>query len=396
MNFFLQYAPRVYTSVVLSIGSALVLFYKARNVLWKASKKNLSLSGGEIKILLIYSKQHFNPSGNSSSHLSFSGTAYWAEYFYELFQKIGNISYVDYNEVELIRTNAGKYNIVAGLSSSGFNLAAKVNPEAYKILIAVNCHPHYRNKIIKQESEYFSKPPTELLNPFKALKSVSVADKIVLTGNSSVKETYLSHGVNEKDIILLAGAADPHRFPSAGHKRQAIRIVYAGPPTLRKGLFRFLDALSIEKIDTNPFVLVLYNVSSESEQEEIKLFIKKKKIEIKVEVHQWLDHKQLLDLFHKSSIAILASHEEGMVFSVLEAISCGCVPLASRWCGIELPNKNQINDVTDYIEVMNKLESLVNNIESELKGVHAISAEIISRKRSTQARLDAFIKDLAR
>ena len=84
----------------------------------------------------------------------------------------------------------------------------------------------------------------------------------------------------------------------------------------------------------------------------------------KIKYREYLTHNELLGHLQDSDIVVLLSLEEGQVYSVLEAIYCGCVPLISKYCGIEVPLEYIVENPRDENEIIKKFENIINNIDA--------------------------------
>lgn len=112
----------------------------------------------------------------------------------------------------------------------------------------------------------------------------------------------------------------------------SIKIIYTGRITLQKGLECFIEALrksrkeiirrfSVEIIGDGPLKEYLRGISVDLQAEGILTFT------------DWLDKQNLLIKYKKAHIFILPSLYEGMSNSLLEAMACGCMVIATNISG---------------------------------------------------------------
>jgi glycosyltransferase involved in cell wall biosynthesis len=322
-----------------------------------SDKKKCSL-GYPLNILLIYSRNHFEPESEVINSMMYTGTGYWGKWFYQSLSKLGEVDYVDLNTPKLI-LKSKKYDLIIGLNSKSFREAVYCNSQALKVLIGVNAHPIFRNEVLLGESKRYKINLTnEIVNPFRQVKNILLADRIMLTGNDEIANTYYRYGVVEKELTLIQGLPDISRFQNLNIERdgEKFKIIYpAGQIGLRKGILRFLEAWAkLEKEIKNISLTILGDVDSAILDTFNKKILPHKNIEIK----GWATHSEYVELLNNHDMVVLLSLEEGQVFSVMEAMSCGCNPLISKYCGINLKEENTIIDTLNINEIVNKIKKI--------------------------------------
>jgi glycosyltransferase involved in cell wall biosynthesis len=352
------------------------IILKNLNIHYYHSRYKSQLS--KINVALIYSKKHFDPEKNSDPTLSMTGTATWAEYFYNYFGSRYKIKYFDFSE----KNSCGNsYQIVCGLASWNFIKLSWKNLGAKKILIKVNSHPLYRNKRILEESKNFRIGLTnECINPFIQLISIWLADKIILTGNDYIKSTYIKNGVNSKKIFPISGGILKNIYIPAfdSRVRKKIKIIY---PTsylgLRKGVLRFFEICDLV-IDQSPIPLeiLITGKSCPELQERIHSVTKKNK---EYEIKHWMSHDDLLAELQSSHIVASCSVEEGQPHGVLEAMATGCIPFVTKSCGIDLEEKFIVSEW----DLRENSIKLLNLIRECAKGDNSIFQSFSDKVRKT-------------
>jgi glycosyltransferase involved in cell wall biosynthesis len=315
----------------------------------------------KLSVALVFSSKHFDPYNNNKGKYINSGSAYWAKYFYNFFISRFNVSYFDINDE---CTGEISYDIILGLVSKNYLKLCKSNKDAYKILFAVNSHPIFRNMVILNECVKFKLPLIlmEVINPFVYLNCINVSDHILLLGNEAIKNTYLTSNVPSDKISIISGTPDNNIFKKKqDYKNSSIKIVYpAGFNGVRKGILRFIESwntISAKHSEVDLTVLGGFDPNVR------KLLIRSIHPHTNIEFIEWLPHSSLVDKLSASDIVVLMSLEEGQVYSVMEAIFCGCIPLISKNCGIDLPEEYIINNPYDQDEITFKLDNIISNIE---------------------------------
>jgi glycosyltransferase involved in cell wall biosynthesis len=320
-------------------------------------------------ILLIYSERHFNPH-DGSVEMRTTGTGYWAKWFYEELSKVGQVEYVDLNRPELI-PSLKSIGLIVGLNSRSFSKAMSLFPEAFRILVCVNSHPLFRNSALLHEADHYRVAlSNEIVNPFRQLGNIAFADKIVVTGNARVARTYLQWGVRRSDLTRIQGVPDSSFFKASTSQqsRKPLSILYpAGDIGLRKGVLRFFDCLPTLMRRGLHFSLTIVGERNSVIDNLLDDILHRY---ASVSVVGWLPHEQYVDLMSRHHFVLLLSLEEGQVFSVMEAMLCGCVPLVSRNCGLSFPEAFTIKDPFDIQEIAHKLLRLASgSFDAESKGL---------------------------
>jgi hypothetical protein len=319
------------------------------------------------RVALVFNRGHYDPTRSRAENerYYYVGSVIWARFFYEYFHARCHVTLIDINSKSPPHE---KFDLIVGLASKAFYDLSKQNVDALKLLFAVNFHPYERNRIIIDECNQQRLPLIlmEMINPFVYGRCIQIASHILLLGNSVVRDSYLLHGINESKITTVSGMVDRCVFrprDPTDHKRSPgrLRIVYpSGFNGVRKGLLRFirpvrdilrhnleLELVILGGFDTSVKNLVDHELES---------------VHSRVRYENWLSHDDLLGVLRDSDIVVLLSLEEGRVYSALEAIFCGCMPLLSRQCGIDLPDAHIVNKVTDEREIYIKLSNIIHGI----------------------------------
>ena len=197
-----------------------------------------------MRILLSYSKFHFNPEVDEESiKYSESSAAINAKTLYKVLKCFGDVDYIDFNEWETV---IGKeYDLFVGINHNFDNILSNVKIKT-SIYYAVNQHPVVRNRILdnfklsNKISEMFPKCLRknkivrkifnyQLYEEYAPeVKSINKANYIICLGNDIVKNSYINQGYQDDRIFLinyeiLKGKAKPKKSFSPSPK-----ILYVG------------------------------------------------------------------------------------------------------------------------------------------------------------------------
>jgi len=149
---------------------------------------------------------------------------------------------------------------------------------------------------------------------------------------------------------------------------QSIRIIYAGRLTLQKGLEGFIEAVrqAKDRIKNNFNVKIIGNGYLEGHLKNISVELCNVDI---ITFSDWVDKKTLIEEYKKAHIFILPSFYEGMSNSLLEAMACGCMAIASDIPGNRELVKNNENGVLFDPGNISKLEDTLVKVLNSGQGI---------------------------
>jgi glycosyltransferase involved in cell wall biosynthesis len=183
-----------------------------------------------------------------------------------------------------------------------------------------------------EESALVRVPTQEEVSGFEA--GIARADKVAVIGNDCVADTYRRHGVSESKLVTLNCGVDHALYVSQPRTDSRATFLFPSPGmTVRKGLPFLLAAWRriVNQTDTSRIRLILAGSGNSD-----------------ISPEAWSDVAAIeatgayvagspghLELLNSAHYVVFPSLSEGQAGTLLEAMSCGCVPIATRESGID-------------------------------------------------------------
>tara|TARA_B100000902_G_scaffold314235_1_gene304945 strand:+ start:21599 stop:22720 length:1122 start_codon:yes stop_codon:yes gene_type:complete len=232
----------------------------------------------------------------------------------------------------------------------------KLNKNSIIIIERGSTHIEFQNDIIKDEFERFNlKFKTSSYDISNELKNYKLADFISIP-SGFVENSFLEKKVNKNKLILNPYGANLDIFyPSKEKKDKQFRIITTGTGSIRKGLFYVLESHKFIKGD-----FIHYHIGNIDN--ELGDIVKQypKLVNIK-SVNQSI----LSEYYRNSHLFILASLEEGLSLTIIEAMASGLPIIATKNSGIETIKSNlqfrTIVDIRDPFAIADKVNYFINN-----------------------------------
>ncbi|HAZ10415.1 MAG TPA: hypothetical protein DCY56_04840 [Candidatus Omnitrophica bacterium] len=188
--------------------------------------------------------------------------------------------------------------------------------------------------------------------------------KSIIANSEGLKELAdITANTLDKKVKIVSNGVDCQAFKPDYSLRdnQSIRIIYAGRITLQKGLEGFIKAVkqAKDKIKNNFNIKIIGNGYLKAYLEKISFELCGKGI---ITFSDWMDKKSLIMEYKKAHIFILPSFYEGMSNSLLEAMACGCMVIAS-----DIPGNRELVKRYENGVLFNPSDSL--NLEEVLMNV---------------------------
>jgi glycosyltransferase involved in cell wall biosynthesis/GT2 family glycosyltransferase len=296
---------------------------------------------GAMKILLCYSRPHFDPTLPKEQHrLWGSSASVLARTFHRLLSEFGEVTYVDPSEVQDVRGRSFDLFVGGASSFRAFLRACRIDRS---IFVAVNRHPRERNRLLLRGLKELKVParavaPWEFKRARKETAGINLADVILCAGNEATIDSFVRHGVDRRRIkrfnyglLELEPSRPGPRSP--GKKR----LVYAASEIgLRKG-FDLVDGLVRSALgDGQDFRLdIVGEVSTPHYRLRLQRLVKESKG--RVHWHGWLDSssERYATLMHEADFLLFPSLEEGQAGTVLDGMARGAIPLITDRCGFD-------------------------------------------------------------
>ncbi|HSX17901.1 MAG TPA: methyltransferase domain-containing protein [Candidatus Saccharimonadales bacterium] len=292
-----------------------------------------------MKILLSYSKLHFDPTKKPEQHKYWDSSAnILARSLYEILSFMGEVTYVDAWENHSLGRKS--FDLFVGINSNFTNIAGSCDNVGKKVLFAVNMHPTERNELLSRFADLERLPKEafaedDLQSEQPIIESLEKADYILCVGNNAVYSSYIKHGIPPSKIKMLNyGVGEPGKIKKTSGIRTFTYV--ASSIGLRKG-FDIVLAL-IEELDRT-HAEYRFNIIGPPSNDYYKKKLESlgKRFRGSVIYHNWLDSsgEKYQKVLSGSDFVINPSLEEGQAGTVLDAIRFGAVPLLSINSGID-------------------------------------------------------------
>lgn len=324
------------------------------------------MSATNCRVILAYSSRHFNP---ETGLIKGSAGAIASACFQAITELVG-IDGVIYIDSDMPETWPKQLEDVEFLITRDSNVALQMSYFKPKkvLLIAVNQHIKTRNSL--REAAKKVGLPNQCLDAsdgvFEVTTGAKLADKIIIVGDGSTRNTYLNSGIQSKDIFPVSYGQEYVNFKYKGSKDTDTVLAHLGSLGFRKGLDKILAYADSEEFKKSNLSLV---ITGNPVNDYWKAKIQELSMAERVSFPGWLDiHSDAFSLILKRTrLAIFPSREEGLSGAYLELARTGIPVLASKNVGIETIPALTLKDSTyqEFIESVNEVANLnVNKLDS--------------------------------
>jgi glycosyltransferase involved in cell wall biosynthesis len=190
------------------------------------------------------------------------------------------------------------------------------------ILEAGNSHPEYFHTLLGEEHRRWGSPRPPVADHHYR-RSVEMMEHVdyVMSPSSFVTNSFLAHGFKPAQIFKCRYPIDVSCFtpsPSPRPANRPLRVICTGMLSLRKGAPYLLEAFRLvnQKIPAAQLLL------TRSAFEDIKPILAKYN-DLPIDWAPSLPHPQLAERLRSADIFVLPSLEDGLAFTVIEALACG-------------------------------------------------------------------------
>lgn len=331
-----------------------------------------------MKILLCYSKDHFNPALPPSKHATWGISAnILARELFSALSQIGEVTYSDGYDWE--KHTGESYDLFVGIERN-FSKILDVCHIGQSILIAVNMHPAERNEILNNFAHNILRDPGaissgDLVNAAEIEESIRRTDFIFCFGNTKTLNSYIKNGVPLSKIKTfnygLLGDLPKIKPSSAGTKNFLYPASAIG---LRKG-FDIVAGLCGSMAKEEFHIDIVGEPASEAYLSKVRQLAKRYPKNVTFHGYIPANSRAYRALFTSNDFLLFPSLEEGQAGTVIEAMYNGLIPIITAAAG------------TDFAP-LGFLEPQMhsrNNVELLKKAVTLKQSRIKTLKHETQA-----------
>lgn len=172
------------------------------------------------------------------------------------------------------------------------------------------------------------------------LLSIGVDTMTRIVDHLATKRVYLSESMAEKsanertELVANLNYIDTDEFNKTNPwNERNIDILFLGRLANVKGILPFIDSLRHAAEDQPNLTVKIAGKGSEEDQ--AKQQVSEYGLDSNVEFLGWVDRSDVPEILNQSRLLALPSESEGVPKSVLEAMACGTIPVATNVGGIK-------------------------------------------------------------
>jgi hypothetical protein len=307
------------------------------------------------KVVLSYSKTHFNP---STKEIPVGGAGHIAQTFYKELQnsfRTNDIIYVDYREHSKLK-GLKNVQLLIGISENIQRISKIIKPDR-TILLAVNKPWIQRRNIIGNARA--ASFPIEMLSPQDGIRSNShelrVSDQVISLGNFGNYQEY-SQLMGSSELVFPINFNHCRNFQRQQTVQKTV-LVFSGEISFRKGI-DIIESLL-------PFITrkgMCLKIVGNSSNDFLQLRLKQLEAQYGQSFfheNSWIEFKsnKWQELIKDVSFAIFPSREEGQASVLAELISEGIPTIYTEASGLdwvleqEQPNNSEMSSWVKILEV---------------------------------------------
>ncbi|WP_265110765.1 glycosyltransferase family 4 protein [Halosolutus halophilus] len=224
----------------------------------------------------------------------------------------------------------------------------------------------------------------------KSIKTVEsctclLADRVILL-SESMKPPSISWPISSNKIVANFNFINTKVFKKQTPiEDRTADIIFVGRLEHVKGVENIVHALP-GLVDQHPNLQVMF-IGSGEQQDELEDFVKRHGLNNHVTFTGWVDRENLPEYMDNAQTLLMPSLSEGVPKTLLEAMSCGTIPIASRVGGIPdivddekngflLQNTNPETIKRTVSSVLNRddLETISNNASQYIERHHSYTS----------------------
>lgn len=210
-------------------------------------------------------------------------------------------------------------------------------------------------------------------------------DGYFFTGKMNAQQ-WVDSGIFKKDKIfeIMEGSTSFKFNPEL--KRKPLSFIWVGRLDRNKDPVTILKAFTVFLTDApNARLTMVYN-SFELLDEVKSVILSNDKLQESVKLMGELQHSDLELLYNKHQYFVLGSHFEGSGYALVEAMSCGCVPVVTRIPSFEfMTNKGTCALLFSPGNVEELIEVLINTLSINYKDMQLKVLKRVNNKLSHKA-----------
>lgn len=210
------------------------------------------------------------------------------------------------------------------------------------------------------------------------IKKTKLAD-FVLAGSQMVRQSYIDHGFSPGCVFDCRYGMNTEAFPFTQREpapKRPIRIAVVGVIGFRKGLFRLLKMG--DWAQRKGIKIELHFAGPVQDPESYEMFEKSRAVCIR---HGTIKGDKLKALLADCDLYALPSYEEGLPFSVLEAMSTGLAAIVSNDTGAREPVQHGKSGL-----VLHRFDD--DEFDAELEPVLRDPERIVAMGRAARERIE--------
>jgi len=277
------------------------------------------------RIHISYSDRHFSPYQEKNDKFWYSCSQIASHLWKCLSETYSNVTYGDVlpeSGVDLLWTNR---------DIPWRNKASKT------IYFASIAHAGFIHSVFKQNRSFAtSKSPHGMATFFKRLgylKNIYYSDALVVIGNEAIGETFTKHSPGcKKKLKVIDCGVDYSHYKCPANKAGQKTFVYAATQfSVRKGSHILAEAWPSFARQNRDCRIILLGKNGDYDLK--SRMAGQPNVECIGEYKSGSD--EYISLLGKANWSILPSMAEGQAGTLLESMSCGCIPIASKHSGVD-------------------------------------------------------------
>lgn len=138
--------------------------------------------------------------------------------------------------------------------------------------------------------------------------------------------------LKEKPIYVITNGVDTERFKPKDVKKK-YDVLYVGRLIKTKGVKTLIDAVKEIKKEKEDLKVII--AGEGPEKKSLESYIKEQKLEKNIKLTSYIKENKLPTLYNESKLFVAPSYaREGILGTLLEAMSCGIASIAANCCGL--------------------------------------------------------------